>query len=77
MPLGLRELRHALLSLWVLADQRFPLVVEICVISEVFAIGVDGESDATSPEPDPGSVAFVVVHAVADDVWDVVEEADC
>lgn len=56
--------------------QRLPLVVEICTF-EVFAVHVNFESDAASPEPDPGFIAFVVVHAVADDVRDVVEEADC
>lgn len=76
MPLALRKLRHALLSFRVFANQGFPFGVELG-ITEVFTVGVDREPNAASPEPDPRSIVFVVVHAEADDVRDRVEVADC
>ena len=57
-------------------DQRFPLRVEVGS-SEVFPVRVDGELQAASPEPDVGPFVFFGVHAVAHDVRDGGEVAEC
>jgi hypothetical protein len=51
--------------------------VELGVVFEVLPVRVDGELHAASIQPDVGLFVLVGVHAVADDVRDGIEVAEC